>query len=98
MRVRYRPNPLFEEEIRAQPEHQKGMRTITKGVAKSVRAVAPERTGYYKRRVRAEGTKVRARDPFWHLIEFGSIHNAVFAPLRRGVRAAGLRFVQRPKP
>jgi len=98
MNVRYRPNPAFEEEIRAQPQHEKGMRTITKGVAKAVRNVAPERTGYYKRRVKADGTKVRARDVFWHLVEFGSIRNPPYGPLRRGVIAAGLRFVRRPKP
>lgn len=97
-RVRYVPNPAFEEGVRSQAEHQKGMRTITKGVARSVRAVAPHRTGYYERRVKAQGTRVRTLDNFWHLIEFGSINNVSYAPLRRGVRAAGLRFVLLPKP
>jgi hypothetical protein len=96
--VRYRPNPLFEEEVRAQAEHQRGMRKITKGVAASVRVAAPHVTGYYERRVKAQGTRVRALDVFWHLVEFGSANNRPYGPLRRGVRAAGLRFVRRPKP
>lgn len=96
--VRYRANPLFEEEVRAQPQHQKGMRKITKGVAATVRVVAPRKTGYYERRVKARGTAVAATDHFWHLVEFGSVNNPPYAPLRRGVRAAGLRLVVSPKP
>lgn len=96
--MKYRPNPLFEKEVQAEPEHQKGMEKVTKGVARSIRRVAPERTGYYKRRVRASGRKVVARDPFWHLIEFGSVNNPPYSPLRRGLLAAGLRLVKRPKP
>jgi hypothetical protein len=33
-----------------------------------------------------------------HLIEWGSINNPPHAPLRRAVRAAGLKFVPLPKP
>lgn len=98
MTVRYVPNPLFEEELRSEPQHEKGMRTITKGVAKSVRAVSPVKTGYYRRRVKAVGTLVRTLDVFWHLVEFGSKNNPPYGPLRRGVRAAGLRFRPFPKP
>jgi hypothetical protein len=98
MTVYYRPNPLFEEEVRVQPEHERGMRKITKAVAAMVRLVAPHKTGYYERRVRARGTKIRVLDVFWHLVEYGSQNNRAYAPLRRGIRAAGLRFRPRPKP
>jgi hypothetical protein len=94
----YEPNPLFEEEVQTQAEFQKGMRSITKGVAASVRAVSPHQTGYYERRIKAKGTRVIAGDPFWHLVELGSANNVPYRPLTRGVRAAGLRFVLLPKP
>lgn len=97
--VRYVPNPVFEEAVRAQPQHEKGMRTITKRTAASVWAVAPHRTGYYKRHVKARGTLIVVSDRWaWHLIEFGSVNNRPYRPLARGVRAAGLGFVPAPKP
>ncbi|HYJ21630.1 MAG TPA: hypothetical protein VEW07_06380 [Solirubrobacterales bacterium] len=98
--VRYVPNPLFEEEVREQPQHEKGMRTITKGVAKAVRTAArPFRnTGYYERRVRVKAQSVVASDFAWHWVEFGSVHNPPYAPFRRGLRAAGIRLVMDPKP
>jgi len=99
-RIKYVPNPLFEQEVREQPQHEKGMRTITKAAASAVRSAArPFRnTGYYERRVKARGHSVRAEDHFWHLSEFGSIHNPAQANFRRGLRAAGIRFVMDPKP
>lgn len=37
--------------------------------------------------------RVGNTDPFFHLIEFGSINNPAYAPLRRGVLTAGLRLI-----
>jgi hypothetical protein len=96
--VRYRANPLFEKEVEAQLEHQRGMRKITREVAGVVSAVSPHKTGYYARHVKARGDRVVATDYFWFLVEFGSQNNVPYAPLRRGVRAAGLRLVATPKP
>jgi len=96
--TRYRPNPAFEAEVRAEEKFQSGIRKRTKEVALVVRAVSPRKTGYYERRVKARGVRIVAGDPFWHLVEFGSANNPPYAPLRRGVRAAGLRLVVLPKP
>lgn len=98
MNVRYRPNPLFEEEVRAQVVHERGMRKITKEVAAVTARLAPDKTGYYQRRIKARGTAVTAEDFAWHMIEFGSVHNPPLAPLRRGLRASGVRLVKAPKP
>lgn len=98
MSFRYRANPFFEEEVRAQAKHQQGMRKITKEAAAVVRSVSPRKTGYYVRRVKAWGTRVVAGDRFWHIVEFGSVNNPPYAPLRRGMRAAGIRLVRTPKP
>lgn len=97
-RVRYVPNPAFTTEVQEQPQHQKGMRAITKGAARAVRRAAPRRTGYYERRVRAKAQSVVASDFAWHMVEFGSANNRPYAPFRRGLRAAGIRLVIDPKP
>lgn len=95
---RYKPNHFFVEEVQLQPQHQKGMRQITKLVAEVIRRVAPHKTGYYERRVKARGMLIRAEDVFWHLVEYGSVNNPAYAPLRRGIRAAGLKLKALPKP
>lgn len=38
---------------------------------------------------------VLSTDPFAHLVEFGSINNVAYAPLRRGVEATGLKVTDR---
>ena len=99
-RVRYVPNPAFTTEVQGQPQHLKGMDTITRSGAKAVkRAARPFRnTGYFERRVRARGRRVVEGDPFWHLSEFGSVHNPPQGNFRRGLRAVGIRLVMDPKP
>ena len=42
--------------------------------------------------------RVGNTDFFFHLTEFGSVNNPAYAPLRRGVRAAGLRLDEAAKP
>ena len=38
--------------------------------------------------------RVGNTDPFFHLTEWGSVNNPPYAPLRRGVTAAGLRLTE----
>jgi hypothetical protein len=95
---RYRANPAFEAEVRAEEKFQNGMRRRTKEIAAVVQAVSPRHTGYYARHVKARGDRVVATDPFWHIVEFGSVNNRPYAPLRRGLRAAGVKFLRTPKP
>jgi len=59
-------------------------------------AAPPHETGYFDRRVRARRSRVVLLDPFWHLIEYGSVNNPAYAPVRRSVRAVGLRFEDAP--
>ncbi len=72
------------------------MRDRTKVLAAVVIAAPPHNTGYFDRRVRARGYRVVLLDPFWHLIEYGSANNPPYAPVRRSVRAVGLRFEDAP--
>jgi hypothetical protein len=86
------PRPRWENEIRSQPSYDAGMKLRTRTVATAVRIAAPEATGYYRRRIRVIGHSVVATDPFGHLVEYGSVNNPAYAPLRRGTLAAGLRL------
>jgi hypothetical protein len=40
---------------------------------------------------------LRTNDFAGHMVEFGSVNNPPYAPLRKGVRAAGLRLDETPK-
>lgn len=57
--------------------------------------------GYYKHHFRVRPFRNSFRvwndDPFAHLVEFGSVHNRAYAPLRTAVRSLGLRFKENPK-
>ena len=90
-----RLDPGFREELEATDEYQGGLARLAETVADAARRVAPERTGHYGRSIkvrRSDGkVYVATTDIAGHLIEFGSAKNPVYAPLRRGARAAGLR-------
>lgn len=49
-------------------------------------------TGKAAERFVVDENLVGNEDPFFHLIEWGSVNNPVYAPLRRAARALGLRF------
>jgi hypothetical protein len=92
--VRFVKNPAFERELQATPQFAAFMDHATEATADEVRTIAESfrHTGYYLRRIRAIGRRIRVLDVFWHLVEYGSRNNSAYAPLRRGVRAAGLRL------
>ena len=92
MKVRFVKNPSFEREMRRDPELVAGMNRIARGVASEAKALSPHETGYFRRSLRAAGSIVLTNDPFGHLVEWGSKNNVAYAPLRRAVRAAGLRL------
>lgn len=66
-------------------------------VADHAKLLAPGKEGDY---IRADGDKVVFQNPrgVWHLVEFGSVNNPSYGPLRRAVVAAGLRLENAPKP
>jgi hypothetical protein len=90
--ARFVKNPRFEQELQAEPDFKAHMVTTTGLVAEAITEAAPRKTGYFRRRIRARGTTIRFLDVFWHLVEYGSKNNPAYAPIRRGLRAAGLRF------
>jgi hypothetical protein len=101
--MRFDANPGFEREIQADPDYQAG---ITR-VAEEARTVVEQLTHHIMPRYRTrmirlvrEGgeTFVVNTNYGGHLDEWGSIHNPPYAPMRRGIRAAGLRLDESPKP
>jgi hypothetical protein len=92
MSVRYERNHGFELELERDPRMVAHIRSSTTTVAVAVRAAAPRKTGRYRKSVKPRDNRVVAEDPFWHLVEYGSVNNPPYAPLRRGTRAAGLRL------
>lgn len=84
--------------IAEQPSYDRAMNTAAVAVHEAAEAIAEtvRHTGYYKRKLKRRGNRVIAGDPFWHLVEYGSVHNPPYAPLRRGVLAVGLRLDETP--
>jgi hypothetical protein len=58
-------------------------------------------SGYFKRHFELRrfrgGWRVWNTDPFAHLVEWGSVNNVAYAPIRRAIRTSGLRYVPNPE-
>lgn len=93
--MRFRRNPEWEPGFRESAQFRKSMTVETRRVARFITIAAePSRnTGYFIRRIVPIGSQVRLRDNFWHLVEYGSVNNPPYMPVRKGVIAAGLTFV-----
>lgn len=100
---RFRPNRNAEAELRRERRFMPALRDAGENVKRHAEAMSPRGTsarGVATRfRVVEDGDRVRVinDDAFYHLVEFGSVNNAAYAPMRRGVRAAGLRLDEDPK-
>lgn len=102
-RFRFEPNEagIFEA---ANGEAVRGILTQrAQDAAREVRRLAPKKRGFfdYRRSVKARAAKrvgrgmqaaVEVTSPGWHLPEFGTAEHRATAPLRRGIRLAGLKF------
>ena len=92
----YVANKLFEQQMKLNDEFVDALYESGKEVAAQAQALAPTVTGYYKRSIWTDrttfGVTVGSHDPFGHMVEWGSINNPAYAPIRRGVLAAGLRL------
>lgn len=93
------PNLNLAREIERSPEYRAAIGEIAADVKDSVERQSPiGETGDYIHSIvviprgPSARPKVATRDPFGHLVEWGSQNNPPYAPLRRGVRAAGLRL------
>lgn len=91
----FRPNPKFIAELEVQDETKEALVDAAEDVAKRVRShEIMRRKGSQPIEVDDSGEHPRVvnTDHGGHLDEFGSAKNPPYAPLRTGVRAAGLRL------
>lgn len=93
---RFDRNPDFEQDLRSSAAFKRGLRLPAEAIKRHAEHAAPRGSGRTARSfvVRTDGDTVQVgnTDPFFHLTEWGSINNPPYAPLRRGVKAAGLRL------
>lgn len=91
----FRRNEAWEPAFRKSPDFTRAMVSTSRELARYIKIAAePSRnTGYYIRKITPLGGRVWLRDNFWHLVEYGSVNNPPYAPVRRGVLLAGMRFV-----
>lgn len=95
----FRPNRQVATELRKQPAYKAEILRHAGRVKDQAVQLAPDgtspRPGYASRfrlRVLTNSVRVINTDIAAHLIEWGSANNPPYAPLRRAVRAAGLRL------
>ncbi len=105
MSSRYVAKPGWQIRVLKDPQARaliKGVANITRA---SITANTPVRTGEYQayweatsavRRSQSSdftaAAKITTSDAIWHIIEYGSVNNPPYAPIRRGVIAAGLHW------
>lgn len=92
--ARFVPNPAFKRQLQGEPRFRAGIDATAVLVAVAVeQAAQPFRdTGEYIRSIDTRGNKVLLERHVWHIVEYGSVNNPPQANVRRGVKAAGLRF------
>lgn len=97
----FRPNPRFIAEMSKQPAVRRAIEQAAREVKSQAVAASPRGTGHYAGRFKvttgADGVFLGNDDFAAHMVEFGTVNNPPYAPLRRGVRAARLRFTENSK-
>lgn len=100
----FKRNPRLTKELAREPWAREVLEENVDAVEREAQLASPlgdDFVGYYgrfKKRVGALSGTVGNTDVASHLVEYGSVNNPPYAPLRRGVMAAGLRFVDAQGP
>lgn len=93
---RWIPNAAAEAELRRDPGIHAQVVSAARSAERIARVSAPRTSGSYAGSIFVDNDGERvvlaSNDPGAVWIEVGSVNNPAFAPLRRGVRAAGLRL------
>lgn len=88
----FRPNPRLAAELKQDPGVRDELRQQANAAAGIVRSLTPHAPESYTVSADGESVTLGTSDSVGHLVEWGSVNNPPYAPLRRGVRAAGLRL------
>ena len=103
----FRPDPDLVAKLKRQPLLRDALENAAEDVARTANRIAhgrfmPRKRSRTARPVVVDTTAGEVRvvntKHGGHLQEWGSVNNPPQAPLRRAVRANGLRFRERPKP
>jgi hypothetical protein len=105
MSGKFVPNRQFEAEMRRQPESRQALKEAADvSRVHATRFAEQAHAPWMKRQSKtmvvvtdAETVALVNTDYAGHLMEWGGRNNPAHAPLRRAVRAAGLRFDASPK-
>lgn len=86
------PNPDFVDELEADPETVTCMEDFANTALDAARAVSPSKTFSDRLSVEVNGSDVALVSDWslWAIIEYGSVNNPPYAPMRLGLQAAGL--------
>lgn len=88
----FRPNPRFHAELQKDPQVRDELAKVANVAAGQVKSITPHAPGSVTVSDQGDTVTLGSDDPFFHLVEWGSVNNPPYAPLRRGIRAAGLRL------
>lgn len=98
----FKPNRRFESELERETAIRAYVLRRAEEAAVHTRAAAPSHTGYYKRHVEVhpteKGARVASTDPAGNLIEWGSVNNIAYGPLRKGAELSGAHYVDTGRP
>lgn len=100
--MRFLPDPTVRQQVERQAAFKRAVTGHAERAATQVRAVAPRgESGRYQRSIvvidQGDTVAVASTDFAAHIVEWGSVNNPPYAPLRRGARAAGLDLKQDQK-
>lgn len=100
--TRFKRNPVVDQELEAHPDYLKSLAAAAEAARAAADRFARQSGAPWMRRRGATSTVVIDTSPTGvrlvntdhagHLMEWGSQNNPPHAPLRRGVRAAGLHL------
>lgn len=96
----FRRDPDFEDELRKEPEFNDALAAEAEkviGRAPQVPRIMPRKPKALEVQRDEDGVALVNTDAGGHLAEWGSVNNPPYAPIRRGVRAAGLRLDEEAK-
>jgi hypothetical protein len=97
----FKANENFEKELIEEGDYLSGLASLLTGAIGVVRAMSPVASGKFRDSIEVEivddEVRLGSGDPVAHIVEWGSVNNPPYAPIRRGVRAVGLRLDESPK-
>lgn len=90
----FTPNPKFLGELAADPASRRVMEGFANTALEFARLESPSKTFSDRLGVEVNGDEVAlvSNWSLWSIIEFGSVNNPPYAPMRRGLEAAGLQL------